>query len=309
MDNAQANLNVLILGAGGIGGYFGGQLIQAGAEVTFLVRPGRKAQLEAQGLVIQSRFGDARLAVKARLASELDATYDLVILACKAYDLEAAMAEATGVLPLLNGVSHLTVLNQRFGQDRVLGGTAKIAVTLTPEGVVRHLNEWHTVTFGEQDGHISARVATLKSLFDRTSVEAIISGDIMRELWLKLVHLGTVATVTSLIRANVGEIVRTPEGRGLFQRVLDTHIEIAIREGHAPDKAFIATYRALFSQADSTYEASLLRDIERGRPIEADHILGFLLERCRAHGLDDQVHRLAYTGTKAYEQRRDAGRL
>lgn len=316
MSEARANLKLLVLGAGGIGGYFGGRLVQAGVHVTFLVRPKRKAQLEADGLQIQSRFGDAQLAVKARLASEVESDYDLVLLTCKAYDLEEAieaiapaMTGAAGVLPLLNGVSHLAVLSERFGRGRVLGGTAKIAATLTPEGVVKHLNEWSTVTFGEQDGGISPRVVALKALFDQTSVEAKVSGNIQRELWLKLVHLNTVATMTSLMRANVGEIVRAPEGRELFQQVLDTNIEIARREGHMPDEAFIATYRALFSQADSSYEASLLRDLERVNPIEADHILGFMLERCRAHGLDDSVHRLAYTSAKAYEQRRAAGRL
>lgn len=309
-------MKILVLGAGGIGGYFGGRLVQAGADVTFLVRPLRKAQLETQGLQIQSRHGDARLSVKARLQSEIDADYDLVILTCKAYDLlEAletiapAMAGTAGVLPLLNGVAHIALLNDRFGEDRVLGGVAKIAATLTPEGVIRHLNDWCTVIFGEQDGRLSSRATRLKALFDKTSVDARVSPDIRRELWLKLVHLHTVAAMTSLMRANVGEIVRTPEGKDLLQRVLDTNIEIARREGYAPDEDFITTFRALFSQADSTYESSLLRDMERGGPIEADHILGFMLERCRAHGLSDSMHCLAYTSAKAYEQRRAADRL
>jgi len=111
------------------------------------------------------------------------------------------------------------------------------------------------------------------------------------------------------MRANVGEIVRTPDGKDLFGRVLDANIEIARHEGYTPDDDFIATYRALFSQADSTYAASLLRDIERGGQIEADHVLGFMLERCRAHGVEEHIHCLAYTSAKAYEQRRAAGRI
>lgn len=309
-------MKLLILGAGGIGGYFGGRLVEAGADVTFLVRPPRKALLEAQGLQIQSRFGDASLPVKARLKSEIDGDYDLVLLTCKAYDLPDAMETIApamegraGVLPLLNGVAHLALLSDRFGEVRVLGGVAKIAVTLTPEGIIKHLNDWCTLTFGEQNGQASNRATALKALFDKTSVDARVSTDIRRDLWHKLVHLHTVASMTSLMRANVGEIVRTPEGKELFQRVLDTNIEIARREGYAPDDDFIATYRALFSQAGSVYEASLLRDMARGGPIEADHILGFMLERCRAHGLPDPIHSLSYTSAKAYEQRRAAGRL
>jgi 2-dehydropantoate 2-reductase len=309
-------MKILILGAGGIGGYFGGRLLQAGADVTFLVREARQQQLRSQGLRIESKFGDAKLAVDARLKDQIGSDFDLVILTCKAYDLrdaldtvEPALQGDALVLPLLNGIAHLEMLNAHLGAHRVLGGAAKIAVTLTPEGVVRHLNDWCQLTFGGQDGWSSRCLNDLKTLFDASSVEARISPDIVRELWLKLVHLGTVASLTTLMRANVGEIVRTPEGKALFREALETNNEIARREGYPPDGEFIASYHSLFSQADSLYEASLQRDLERGGRIESDHILGFLLERCRAHGLRDDILRLAYTHAKAYEQRRAAGRL
>jgi 2-dehydropantoate 2-reductase len=308
-------LKVLVLGTGGVGGYFGGRLVESGATVIFLVRPERKAQLEAHGLRIKSRLGDATLSVDARLKSEIGSDYDLVLLACKAYDLGSAiesiapaMAGSAGVLAFLNGIAHLDVLNRHFGEDRVLGGTAKIAVTLTRDGVIDHLNDWCTITFGEQRNQVSSRVVELKSLFDKTSVDARVSQDIRRDLWLKLVHLHTVASMTSLMRANVGEIVSSSGGAELFQRVLETNIAIATREGYTPDVQFIANYRSLFSQSDSTYEASLLRDIEQGRLIESDHILGFMLERCRAHGFADHLHMLAFLAAKAYETRRSRGR-
>jgi len=214
-----------------------------------------------------------------------------------------------GILPFLNGVDHLRTLSDRFGREQVLGGTAKIAVTRAADGSIRHLNEWSAVTFGEQDGSLSERVVALKAAFDRTTVDATISTDVRRDLWLKFVHLHTVAAMTSLLRANVGEIVRATEGAELFQALLETNIEIARREGCPPDDEFVATYRAMFARADSTYDASLARDIERGGPIEADHVLGSMLERCRAHGLDDRIHQLAWVAGKAYEERRAAGRV
>jgi 2-dehydropantoate 2-reductase len=309
-------VRLLVLGAGGIGGYFGGRLVEAGADVTFLVRPARRAELAQGGLRIRSPRGDADLAVVTTVADELGAGYDLVLLTCKAYDLPAAiesilpaMAGTCGVLPFLNGVAHLAILNESFGSARVLGGTAKIAVTRAVDGSIRHLNEWSAVTFGEQDGSVSARVVALKLAFDRTSVDATISTDVRRDLWWKFVHLHTVAAMTSLMRANVGEIVRAPEGAELFRVLLTTNVEIARREGVPPDDAYVATYQAMFAQADSTYDASLTRDLERGGRIEADHLLGSMLERCRAHGLDDRIHQLAYVAAKAYEQRRAAGRL
>lgn len=309
-------MKVLVLGAGAIGGFFGARLQQAGADVTFLVRPGRLAQLQAHGLQIQSPLGDARLQVDVRLKSDCGAHFDVVLLACKAYDLDdatdtiaPAMTGNVAVLPLLNGVAHMPMLSRRFGADRVLGGTARIAATLRADGVILHLNDWCTITFGEQDRSVSSRVAALKALFDATTVDAKVSTDIHRDLWHKFVHLHTIASMTSLMRANVGEIVRTPDGVDVFRNVLDTNIAIARSEGHDPDSEFIATYRALFANPESMYEASLLRDIERGGAIEADHILGYMLERCRAHGLPATAHQLAYTAAKAYEQRRQAKRL
>ena len=309
-------MRLLVLGAGGIGGYFGGRLVQSGADVTFLVRPARAAVRASPGLRIRSTRGDADVAVTTVGRDEVGTGYDLVLLTCKAYDLAEAiesigpaMTDGCGVLPFLNGIAHLELLSDRFGRDQVLGGTAKIAVTRTSDGSIRHLNDWSTVTFGEQDGRRSSRVLELKAAFDRTSVEATISTDVRRDLWLKFVHLHTVAAMTSLLRANVGEIVRAPHGADLFQGLLETNIEIARREGCPPDEDFVATYRAMFAQPESTYEASLARDIERGGRIEADHVLGSMLERCRAHGLDDRIHLLAYVAAKAYEERRAAGRL
>ena len=309
------SLKVLILGAGGVGGFLGARLAQAGAEVTFLVRENRKRQLAA-GLRLESPFGNASVQVQAKLQSEIGPGYDLVLLTCKAYDLASAiesirpaMAGRTAVLPLLNGFAHVDELNAVFGKQNVVPGTARIQVTVTPEGVVRQLNDWQTFTFGEQDGAASERVLALKALLDKASVEAKVSPNIVRELWWKLVHLSTVAGMTCLMRANLGEIVRTAEGSRQLTSFLELNASIAEHAGHRPDEKFMDTYRTLFRTRDSKYEASMLRDLEKGGRIEADHILGFMLEKCRQAGLPDTLHLAAYTHVKAYEQRRDAGRL
>lgn len=307
---------ILVLGAGGIGGLFGGRLAEHGADVTFLVRDKRKAQLAAQGLRIESRFGNASIPVKARLQSEIGADYDIVLLTCKAYDLPSAieairpaMQGRAAVLPLLNGYAHIEQLNELFGAKNVVPGTARIQVTLTPEGVVRQLNEWQTITFGEQDGSASERLKALKALFDATGVECRLSANIVRDLWWKLVHLATVAGMTCVMRANIGEIARTPEGSALFLSFLETNAAIAAHFGHAPDEAFLKTYRELARNREAPYEASMLRDLEKGGPIEGEHILGFMLRKCREAGLPDTLHVAAYTHVKAYEERRAAGRL
>ncbi len=310
-------MRILVLGAGATGGYFGGRLAQAGADVTFLVRPARAARLAARGLEIESpATGDARIAVQTCTTVDPQARFDVVLLSCKAYDLDAAidaiapaMGAETFVLPLLNGYAHLDRLVGRFGAGRVVGGLAKIQATLSPEGVVRHLNDWRYLTVGELDGASSDRVEALKRLFDATPVGVTLSGNIRREMWMKLVHLSTVAGMTCLLRGSVGEIARTREGTDILRRFFRLNLDIAAREGHEAAPAFVAEFDALFGTRDSAYSASMARDIERGGPVEADHILGFMLERARAHGLEDTLHQLAWTHCKVYEERRAAGRL
>ena len=137
MATSRRMKKLLFLGAGGVGGYFGGRLIEAGVDVSFLVRPARAASLSAQGLRVSSPHGDLTLPVKCVTRDSVLPDYDLVILAPKAYDLDDAMdavapavGPATFVLPLLNGLAHLDALDARFGADRVLGGEAHIVATL-----------------------------------------------------------------------------------------------------------------------------------------------------------------------------------
>lgn len=307
---------ILVLGAGGIGGYFGGRLAESGADVTFLVREGRRRVLQTHGLRIESQFGDARIAAKTLLAAEIQPVYDAVLLTCKAYDLDDAIATiAPGlapdgyVLPLLNGIAHVGVLNTRFGKSRVLGGTAKIQATLTEDGVVRQFNDWRTITYGEQSGETSARVQALTALFSAAKgVEPIQATDIMQRMWEKFVHLATAAAMTCLMRANVGEIARTPDGAAIFLRQLQSSADVAAANGYKPGDAFMRAYQETFSQRDSLYATSMLRDLERKGRTEVDHILGFMLAKAREAGVEHHTLLLAYTHIKAAEQRLAAGR-
>ena len=308
-------MKVVSLGAGAIGGYFGGRLVEGGCDVAFLVRDGRKASLQKNGLRIESQFGNFSSPVRAVTRDEIAAPADLVLLTCKSYDLASAIetirpavGPKTAILPL-NGLSHVDDLNRVFGAERVLGGFAKIAVTMLPDGTIKHLNDWRYITFGEQNGVMSERLGVVKALFDRTSVVATAVPNIMAGMWEKLVHLATVAGATSVMRANIGEIARTEEGTALMIELLETNAEIASRAGFAPSAAFLDEYRALLSDRKSMNTASMLRDIESKGQIEADHIIGYLLRNAREYGVDDRLLRVIYVNTKAYEQRRKAGRL
>ena len=313
----MTNPKILILGAGGTGGYFGGRLAESEADVTFLVRERRRKILAEQGLRIESPFGDARLAAKTATAADVAPVHDAVILTCKAYDLDAAIAAVAPalapdgyVLPFLNGIAHIDVLNATFGRDRVLGGTAKIQATIMPDGAIRQFNDWRTLTFGEQSGEMTERVKALAALFKAAKgVEAVAVTDIVQRMWEKLVHLSTAAAMTCLMRANVGEIVRTPYGRELFMDQLRCGAAIAAANGHPPSAAFMRSWEETFSDRESQYSTSMLRDIERGGQTEGEHILGFMLNKAREARISCNMLLLSYTSIKAYEQRRAAGRL
>lgn len=309
-------MRILCLGAGAIGGYFGGRLVEAGGDVTFLVREGRQKLLAEKGLRIESQFGDFAGPVRAVTEVQITETFDLVLLTSKAYDLPSAVeaivpavGKGTAVLPLLNGIAHIDLLSEKFGRSRVLGGVAKIAATLTPDGIIKHLNDWQYLTFGEQNGTMSPRVLELKALFDKTSVEAKAVENIMQIMWEKIVHLATIAGMTCAMRASVGEIARTQDGVSLMAEFLERNAAIARGEGFAPSEKFMAEYRTLLSDVGSKYTASMLRDIENGNAIEADHIIGFMLDKAKAHKIDQALHRIIYTHLQSYEQRRAAGRL
>lgn len=306
-------MQILVLGAGGVGGYFGGRLVEAGGDVTFLVRARRAAALVADGLVIKSPCGDAVLRVKTAQAGDALTGYDVVLLACKAYDLDSAIdsiapavAAGSAVLPLLNGLSHLDRLDRRFGAPRVLGGSCAIAATLGAGGRIEQLSRLHRLVFGERDGRASERTAALADLMKRAKFDSALSDDIMLEMWEKFVLLATLAGMTCLMRASVGAIVATAEGEALIRELLAECAAVATAAGHAPRPAFLERGRGVLTERGSAFTASMLRDIERGGPTEGDHILGDLLRRARALGVATPLLRTASCHVEAYEVRRAA---
>ena len=304
-------MKILVLGAGGIGGYFGGRLAQAGADVTFLVRPNRAAQLADKGLVIKSPHGDVQRAVNTMLAEDLEPVYDLLMLACKAYDLETAITAITpavgphtAILPTLNGLRHIDVLQETFGAARVLGGLAQIAVTLTPEGEIRHLSDFHLLVFGERSGGNSPRCEAFAHICAEANFASRPSDSINLELWEKFVFLATLAGMTCLMRASVGAIMRADDGEALMRDLLEECRRIAVAAGHPPRADIMARYAGLLTERGSNFAASMLRDIERGAPTEGEHIVGDMVRRGRTLGIVTPLLRTAWCSLQTYERGR-----
>jgi 2-dehydropantoate 2-reductase len=310
----QTDLRILVVGAGAIGGYFGGRLLEAGRDVTFLVRPRRAEQLARFGLSIRSPLGNVDCAAPVVVAEQLDRPFDLILVSCKAFDLEDAMASFapavgpdTAILPMLNGMRHMDLLEQRFGSRTLLGGWCAISSTLDPDGRVLHLNDSQSLSFGERDGAATVRVDAIAAAFAPARAGARASSAIIREMWEKWVFIATAAGGTCLMRAPVGDIVAAGAA-DIIVALLNECTAIARHADAAPGDTAVERARKMLTAPGSPFAASMLRDVERGAPTEVDHVLIDLLQR----GGDPAAYpilRLACAHLATYEaqRRRTAG--
>ena len=305
-------MKILVIGAGATGGYFGGRLLESGQDVTFLVRKARAQTLARDGLRIRSPMGDVTLPSPPTVqADALNRHYDLIIVSCKAYhlpqvieDLAPAVGPDTAILPILNGMRHLDLLDERFGAGHVLGGSCFIAATLDAEGVVRHLNKPHGLTYGERDGSRSSRVERIEQAMAGARFEPRLSTSILQDMWDKWVFLASLAGITCLMRAPIGDIVAATGGTQAALDLLEDCRTVAEACGHPPDEAALQRARTVLTEAGSSLSASMMRDLEQGAQIEADHIVGDMLRRGTEAGRNLPMLRVTYAHLKAYEARR-----
>jgi 2-dehydropantoate 2-reductase len=305
-------MRILVVGAGAIGGYFGGRLLQAGADVTFLVRPKRAGELASAGLVIKSPHGDVTQKNPPTVqADKLSEKFDVVLLSCKAFDLNDAIASFapavgpnTAIIPFLNGMLHLDVLDKKFGAERVLGGQCAIAATLNEQREVVQLSPMQSLSFGERNGKMSARVTAIADVMAKGNFAGQPTDNIMQEMWEKWVFLATLAGSTSVMRAAVGDIIASPGGRDFILGVRDEISAVAKAAGYAPRTPFLERTQGMMTAEGSMLTASMFRDIKVGAPIESDQIIGDLIARADAAKAPVPRLRVIYTHLKAYEKTR-----
>src|SRR5690625_2127628 len=301
-------MKIMILDADAVGGYFGGRLAASGADVTFHVREGRARQLE-DGLRIESPCGDARLPVRTLLPGEAAPPPDIIMLACKAYGLTAAMEtiaphihEDTVILPVLNGMNHIPLLASRFSEARIWGGVAHIVATLAEDGRVLHMNEVHRLTIGPRGDDGSLMLAErLVEAGRQAGYDSRLSGDVLQDLWDKWVFLASLAAATTLFRAPIGQILHADAGEALLMGLLDEIAGIAAAEGHRPGEKTLATARAVLTERGSKLTASMLRDMQAGSPTEGEHVIGDLVRRAAAHGIETPLLEVEWVNLQSHE--------
>jgi 2-dehydropantoate 2-reductase len=303
-------MRFLILGAGALGGLFGAKLLKGGADVTFLVRPQRAAQLRRDGLIVKSLDGEIRSQVNVVQQEQISAPFDVVLLCCKGFDLEVAIdavapaiGEQSVILPVLNGVRHLDVLKERFGAQRVLGGVTAINAGLLPDGTIQQTPGTRVTMnlIGELDGHASSRVNSIKTALIAGGIQADVVNDIVARMWIKFFGWACIATISTLTRASLGFAAQTAGGPAFASAVMDECTKIFEAEGYGPPPEMVRLVRGILAQTNTDSRVSMLIDMDERRPIEADHTFGDLVARAAKRGIAVPILTAVLCNLQVYE--------
>ena len=304
-------MRILMAGAGATGGYFGARLAQAGQDVTFLVRARRYQQLQANGLVLQTPAGTETLQPQLAQASTLTGHYDLIIVTVKSFALDPLMddiAPAVGpdtlIMPILNGIRHIATLQQRFGDDKVIGGLCKINATLGDKGEVVQMTPLHQLLYGALDGNNDARLQRVDAALRVSQVDTLFSENIMDELWEKWLLLSTLGAVCCLARGNTQQILTSRGGEALLQGIFAEILSVITAEGYQPRPAVTARIYELLNNPSTPMTSSMYRDLTQGFDIEADQVIGDLLLRAKRNSLVTPLLNAVDVNLQVYLQQR-----
>lgn len=307
-------MRFLVLGAGGLGGVFGAALIEGGAEVSFLVRARRAEQLARDGLVIRTGERVIRHRVRTLSAGALDGPYDVILLTCKAYDLDNALADIapalgtnSAVLPVLNGIAHIDLLTERFGAKHVLGGVSMVNAHLSPSGEITRFAEFPgRIVLGELDGRVSARCEEIARAFEQGGMASTVSPRIDAEMWEKFATYAAIATIATLTRARAGAVAASAHGAGFVVAVCEECARVTAAEGYPPPPAVGDLVRGVYARIGSPYHPSILVDLEAGRATEGEHTIGDLVRRAERRGIAVPLLRAALCALEAHEVHRQS---
>lgn len=300
-------MRLLVVGAGSTGGYIGGRLVEAGRDVTFLVRPGRAEQLRRDGLRILSPLGDATVEPQLATAGTLEGSFDAILLSVKGFqldtaldDLRPAVGPETMILPVLNGMRHMETLAERFSPENLVGCALKIATILDDEGRVVHLTPLQDLAYGELDGSITPRIEALHELMQAGGFQPRLSREIRREMWEKWTLLASIGAVTCLMRGSIGEIEAAPGGAAFALAVLD---EAVAAIGTSLSEAFLTATRDQLTTKGSPLTSSMYRDLRKGRLIEVENIIGDVVRAAAGADVKTPLLDAAYTHLSVYQNR------
>lgn len=304
-------MRILVVGAGATGGYFGARLAQAGQDVTFLLREKRALAVQRDGLTVHSPHGDFHFQPSVVQASQLTGPYDLILLTVKSFGLEAAIkdiapvvGEDTMILPVLNGMKHIETLSQRFGEHALLGGLCKINATLDADGHIHQMTPMHQIYYGELSGEKTARIQRVDQAFKEAGFDAFLSETIMTDLWEKWLLLCSFGAITCTMHGNIGQVASAPGGTEFATGIVNEALTTMKAFGYAERAAAVAKVKEAVTDKHSEQTSSMYRDMTQGNPVEADQIVGDLVERAIRVGINVPLLQAAYTHLCVYQKNR-----
>jgi 2-dehydropantoate 2-reductase len=299
-------VKIAILGAGGVGGYYGGLLARSGQQVTFLARGAHLAAIQSDGLRVESVHGDfvVRPAQATGDAAEVGLV-DLVLVAVKSYDLEAAAKAArplvgpgTAVLPLLNGLDAAVRLAAVLGDERVLAGLTHISSSVAAPGVIRQISPVRRITFGERVGEISPRAERVRDVLATSGADVVLTPAVDVALWEKYIFIASISGVCCLARQPIGPVLDTAETRQLYVEALREVEAVGRARGIALAPDIVERTLRLTAGFAAETKPSLLVDLEAGRRLELEAMSGMVVRYGREAGVETPVHGVVYAALK-----------
>jgi len=285
-------MRVAVYGAGGVGGYFGGRLAQAGADVHFIARGAHLRALREHGLRVRSVKGDFEIPVPVTDDPAEVGWCDFVLFCVKTFDTDAAAArlgplvgDGSAVMSLQNGVENVDKLARAVGDEHVMGGAAFIFAQIAEPGVIAHTGGPASITFGELDGRASPRAKRLLACCEQAGFGAELSASIKTVLWAKLAFICAQAGLTAAVRLPIGEIRTAAASWAAFSRLVAEVCAVAAADGTPVPQAAQERALALAQAAEPGSFSSLHDDLVAGRRMELEALHGFVVRRAAQHGL------------------------
>lgn len=302
-------MRILVLGAGGVGGFFGGRLVEKGEDVTFLVRSKRKKQLEERGLVIRSVNGDFSFQPKLITKEDQTAPFDVILFSTKAYhlneaiqDLKPFVGESTVIIPLLNGIAHVSLLQKEFGEEKVIGGLCFIETTLNDQGEIVQTSAANRLMFGEMKSQDSERIKHISKAFAGTKSSFVLSENITQDMWHKYLFITVMSGVTTLMRAPIGPIRESEGGRDFIQNLFEECMQIMRCIGAPIKDNIVQEHMKIIDKISYNMKSSMQRDMEKGSSIEGTHLQGYLLDVAQQFSIEAPLLGAVYQNLKVYEE-------
>ncbi|TNO97278.1 2-dehydropantoate 2-reductase [Bacillus sp. CD3-1a] len=302
-------MRILVLGAGGVGGFFGGRLVEKGEDVTFLVRSKRKKQLEERGLVIRSVNGDFSFQPKLITKEDRTAPFDVILFSTKAYhlneaiqDLKQFVGESTVIIPLLNGIAHVSLLQKEFGEEKVIGGLCFIETTLNDEGEIVQTSAANRLVFGEMKSQHAEKIKHISKAFAGTKSSFVLSENITQDMWHKYLFITVMSGVTTLMRAPIGPIRESEGGRDFIQNLFEECMQIMRCIGAPIKDNIVQEHMKTMDKISYNMKSSMQRDMEKGSSIEGTHLQGYLLDVAQQFSIEAPLLGAVYQNLKVYEE-------